>query len=246
MTNHSLTIALLATALGCGEVGHDQTNDGTGGVVGTGGSSTGGGVGTGGSVGVGGSVSTGGAISTGGVVSTGGSSEGDGGTLYTFDLAGFGTSETPGLNIANETLAFPLALGPAVQSLSQANPGDLVVAYTRVGCWIDPVEWFGSDDSPPIELPQAEPVVLTHVTIDQRLEAGVTGTPSDLAEQTCLTLESPEGAWSPFLEPQTVTQLSADSVRAEFVIDGTLAEGAAIFLPTYTTVATISYRVAAP
>ena len=42
----------------------------------------------------------------------------------------------------------------------------------------------------------------------------------------------------PFLQPQKITLLSTDSVRAEFVIDGTSAESAALFLPTYTYVST--------
>ncbi len=166
------------------------------------------------------------------------------GTLYMLDLMEFGTTEGPGLGIANETLAFPLALGPTQQSLSLTNPGDLVVAYTRVGCWIDPEEWIGTDGTVPIELPEAEPVTLTHVTIDQFAGVGVTATPEGLAEGTCLTLKSQGGTWTPFLQPQTITLLSEDSVRVEFVIDGVSADSAALFLPTYTSVLAISYRVA--
>jgi hypothetical protein len=50
----------------------------------------------------------------------------------------------------------------------------------------------------------------------------------------------------PFLRPQKITLLPTDSVRAEFVIDRISADSAALFLPTYTNVSTISYRVAAP
>jgi hypothetical protein len=113
------------------------------------------------------------------------------GTVYTLDLTGFGTTQIPGgLGIANETLAFPLALGPTEQSLSIANPGDLVVAYTRVGCWVDPEAWFGTDGVVSIQLQQAQPVPLTEVAIDQFVGVGVTSTPRQLAESTCLTLKS--------------------------------------------------------
>jgi len=168
------------------------------------------------------------------------------GTVYTLDLQGFGTTQTPGgLGIANETLAFPLGLGPTEQALSVANPGDLVVAYTRVGCWVDPEAWIGTDGVVPIQLRQAQPVALAEVTIDQFVGVGVSSTASQLAEATCLTLKSQGGQWMPFLQPRKVT-LSADSVRAEFVIDRTSTDSAAIFLPTYTYVSRISYRVAAP
>jgi len=187
------------------------------------------------------------AIGCGGV-GTGSGGVGNGeGTVYTLDLKEFGTTQTPGgLGIANETLAFPLALGPTEQSLSLANPGDLVVAYTRVGCSVDPEAWIGTDGVVPIQLQQAQPVALTEVAIDQFVGVSVTATPHQLAERTCLTLKSQGGQWMPFLQPQKVTLLSADSIRAEFVIDRISAESAAIFLPTYTYVSRISYRVATP
>ena len=53
-------------------------------------------------------------------------------------------------------------------------------------------------------------------------------------------------AISGFWQPQEITPLSADSVRARFVIDRVGAVSAAIFLPTYTYVSRISYRVATP
>jgi len=169
------------------------------------------------------------------------------GALYTLDLKEFGTTQTPGgLAIANETLAFPLGLGPTEQSLSPANPGDLVVAGTRVGCWVDPEAWIGTDGVVPIQLPQARPVALTEVSIDQFVAPGVVATPRELAERTCLTLRSQGGPWMPFLQPQQITLLPNDSVRVEFGIDRTSAESAAIFLPTYTNVSTISYRIATP
>jgi hypothetical protein len=224
MTTQSLLIAMMSVAVGCGGAGKDQP-----------------GVGTGGDAGVGGSVGSGG-IGTG----VGGARTGEG-TVYTLDLKGFGTTQTPGgLGIANETLAFPLALGPTEQSLSPANPGDLVVAGTRVGCWVDPEAWIGTDGVVPIQLPQAQPVALTEVTIDQFVGVGVAATPRELAERTCLTLKSQGGQWMPFLQPQKITLVSTDSVRAEFVVDRIVVGNAAIFLPTYTHVSTISYRVATP
>jgi hypothetical protein len=192
-----------------------------------------------------GGAGTGGVAGSGGI-GVGGAGAGDG-TVYTLDLRGFGTPQNPGgLGIANETLAFPLALGPAEQSLSPANPGDLVVHGTRVGCWIDPEAWIGTEGVVPIQLPQAQPVALTEVTIDQFVGIGVAATPGELAERTCLTLKSQAGPWMPFLTPRTITLLSADSVRAKFVIAQTSADSAALFLPTYTHVSTISYRVATP
>ncbi len=160
------------------------------------------------------------------------------------NLAGFGTTEFPGLNIANETLAFPLALGQVEQALSPSNPGDLVVVYTRAGCSAD-AEGLAADALLPRRVP-AEPVALTSVTIDQFVGVGVTASPQILAEKTCLTLRSLEGTWTALLQPETITPLSDDAVRAEFVIDGLVAESAAIFLPTYTYVSKISYRVATP
>ncbi|MEP6652356.1 MAG: hypothetical protein ABJA82_03300 [Myxococcales bacterium] len=169
------------------------------------------------------------------------------GMAYTLDLKEFGTTQTPGgLAIANETLVLPLALGPTEQSLSHANPGDLVVAYTRVGCGVDPEGWIGTEGVVPVQLPQVQPVALIEVAIDQFVGVGVTANPSQLAERTCLTLKSPGGPWMPFLQPQKITLLSAASVRTEFVIDRTSAESAAIFLPTYTFVSRISYQVATP
>lgn len=221
MTKQWLLIAMMSAAIGCGGAGKDQSGVGTGGV--------------------GGSVGTGG-IGTG----SGGVGTGEG-TVYTLDLKEFGTTQTPGgLQIANRTLAFPLALGPTEQSLSLTNPGDLIVAYTRVGCWVDPEAWIGTEGTVPIQLRQAQPVALTEVTIDQFVGVGVTSTPSELAAGTCLTLKSQGGQWMPFLQPQKITLLSTDTVRAEFVIDRISADSAALFLPTYTYVSTISYRVAAP
>jgi hypothetical protein len=223
MTSESLFIAMMSVAVGCGAAGKNQP------------------------AGIGGSVGTGGVVGSGGIgTGVGGVGTGEG-TVYTLDLKGFATTQTPsGLEIANETLAFPLALGPTEQLLSRANPGDLVVAGTRVGCWVDPEEWIGTDGVVPIQLPEAHPVALTEVTIDQFVGVGVTATPRELAERTCLTLKSQGGQWMPFLQPQKITMLSADSVRAEFVVDRISAGSAAIFLPTYTNVSTISYRVAAP
>ncbi len=93
------------------------------------------------------------------------------------------------------------------------------MAYTRVGCSVDPEAWIGTDGVVPIQLRLAQPVALTEVTIDQFVGVGVSATPRQLAEATCLTLKSQGGQWMPFLQPQKITLLSADSVRAEFVID---------------------------
>jgi hypothetical protein len=154
-----------------------------------------------------------------GSAGTGGVGTGEG-TVYTLDLQGFGTTQNPGgLAVANQTLAFPLALGPTEQFLSPADPGDLVVASTRVGCSVDPEAWIGTNGVVPIQVPRAQPVALTEVTIDQFVGIGVTATPRELAERSCLTFRSEGGQWMPFFRPEKITLPSTDSVRAEFVID---------------------------
>lgn len=159
--------------------------------------------------------------------------------VYTLDLTGFGTQAPVGLAVANETLVFPLAREAQTQALSESNRGDLVVEYTRVGCWagVDPTRYT-------FHVREVERVPVLRVTIDQFVGAGGTITPQQLADGTCLSLQAQDGTWAPFLRADRAELVSDYVIRVEFAVDEVRTSGAAIFLPTYTTVSSISYRVA--
>jgi hypothetical protein len=174
---------------------------------------------------------------------SGGAADESGDREYTLDLATYRPGQDPAaLIIANETLAFPLGVGPMTQVLSASAPGDLKALYTRVGCWVDPNEWIGTGGVAPADLPVAAPVRLVGVTIDQLGGVGVTLSRDQLAAATCVTYRSPGGVWHPFVRSPTVT-LAGDAIRTEFTVDAAEATAVAIFLPTYTYVSKVAYRL---
>jgi hypothetical protein len=160
--------------------------------------------------------------------------------LYTLDLTNYSPRQTPPtLRISNSTLVLPLALGMKTQPLSEEAPGDLINAYTRVGCWIDdPALFLGLAHS----VRAVSPVHLTQITVDQTSEGERSALPPDqLAMQTCFTYRSRDGAWHGLLPPSKITA-SPHAATAEIALDVTDVDAAAIFLPTYTYVSKITYR----
>jgi hypothetical protein len=172
------------------------------------------------------------AISLGAGCNAGGG-DGDEGTLYTLDVSSYEPDQTP-LRISNETLVLPLALGETTQSLSRDAPGDLILAYTRVGCWIDDPGghvrgW------PPREVPA---VRLTQIGIVQEADP-ITGS---LASGACFAYRTAEdGAWHGLL-PIFPTSASTQTSTASASLDVTGVDAAAIFLPLYSYVSKITYR----
>lgn len=155
----------------------------------------------------------------------------------------FGLVFEPRLPIANTTLIIPLALDqPALRTLSAGATGDVLVAYTRVGCWADAPAVLGPNRG--IAIRATPPVRLTSVAIAQVAGDNVTGSLDQLADQNCVSLRSPEGTWQPSLEPAMVS-IDGDVVRLGFDAASALTDAVAIFLPTYTNVSRIDYRAAA-
>lgn len=147
----------------------------------------------------------------------------------------------PSLTIANETLVFPLSREPAHRSLAANATGDLVVAYTRVGCWVDPEMHIGGTYNPVAVA--ADAAELTTVTISQSLTETIPAPePARVAMETCVSLRPPGGTWQPFIQPTKVTT-TASAVELEFSIPATVADAGAIFLPTYTSIAKVTYTV---
>lgn len=149
------------------------------------------------------------------------------------------------LVIANETVVFPLARSPAERALSRNDPGELVVAYTRVGCWVTPEEWIGPTGNAPVSVAAAPASFLTQLTI--HFDVSPSGVPpaDELARNTCLSVRPPGGPWQPFLQPSLVTPTTS-SVRIDFAPSAQIADAAAVFLPTYVNVSRISYKVRVP
>lgn len=173
----------------------------------------------------------------------GGADPPGGDATFTFDLSRYHPGQTPpALRVANSTLAFPLGRGPATQVLSETAPGELVVAYTRVGCWVEPEEWIGAMGPAAVRVDAGGPVHLAEVVVDQVLDPLITATPQALAEGTCVTYRTPQGKWRAVIRPTRVTT-TAGSVRTSFGVDAAGVDAAAIFLPSYTHVSRVSYRV---
>jgi hypothetical protein len=171
-----------------------------------------------------------------------GANEEAGEAVYTLDLAAYSPGQTPAaLKIANETVVFPLGVGPREQALTGAAPGDLVALYTRVGCAVEPEEWIGTNGAVPAHIPATAPVHLVAVTVDELSDGGTS--PRGLADGTCVSVRWRDGTWHPSARPSQVT-VEGVSVRAEFALDVESATAAAIFLPTYTYVSRVSYRMA--
>jgi hypothetical protein len=147
----------------------------------------------------------------------------------------------PKLAIANETLVFPLTRSPAQRSLSASELGELVVQYTRVGCWVQPGAGITS-----AALSPTAASLLTWVVIEfdhTSVSASVSG--QEEAQGTCLTFRPPGGSWQPFLTPTTTT-ISSTSVRLEFAVPAASADAAAIYLPTYASISSVKYAIRAP
>lgn len=148
----------------------------------------------------------------------------------------------PILPIANETIIFPPALDQAPsRTLSERETGDVLVAYTRVGCRVDPEAFIGQNRG--LAVRPTPPVHLASVTIEQSGD-GVSSSLAQLGEQTCLSVRPPGGTWQPFLEPAVVT-IDDDIVLVRFETASALTDAVAIFLPTYTNISRITYRAAA-
>jgi hypothetical protein len=141
----------------------------------------------------------------------------------------------PSLTIANTTLVFPLTQTPARRSLSESEPGDLIIDYTRVGCWVDPEQYLGA-----VDVTSAHEARLTLVTISQDVSASRPST--ELAKETCLSVRRPDGTWQPLLQSTNVT-ITDSSLQLEFAVSITTADAAAIFLPTYTSVSNVTYTI---
>lgn len=158
--------------------------------------------------------------------------------VYTLELSNI-TPADPAipLTLANDTLVFPLATDHETQQSTQDAPGDLIIAYTRVGCWIDdPGSQIGDQ-----EVRDVPPVHLTEITIEQ-VEDPIfpDPEPSGLSEQTCFTYRTCDGAWHPLTAP---TQITAGDGRttATLTLDVDGADAVAIFLPLSTRASQITY-----
>ena len=165
----------------------------------------------------------------------------DGGVTVSFDLRRYAQGES--LFIANETLVFPLARSPSQRVLSESAPGDLVIAYTRVGCGVDPERWIGSMGAVPVSIVPTAASALTAVAIvfDQTTQALTTG---EWAQTTCLSFRH-EGTWQPFTRPSRV-DTTATATTVTFAPAGAISDAAAIFLPAYASVSGISYELGPP
>jgi hypothetical protein len=179
---------------------------------------------------------------------TPGCSGGDGAapTIFTFDLSQYDPGRAPpSLAIANQTLVFPLDVQqPPLRSLSVSAPGDLRAVYTRVGCWVDPEAWIGGSGAAPVTLPATPPARLDEVTVEHDIDPSVTASPAALAQGTCVSVRSAAGLWQPFVLASQVV-VTADAVRLTFALRAAAADAVAIFLPTYTYIARVSYRAEA-
>jgi hypothetical protein len=166
-----------------------------------------------------------------------------GNDLYTLDLAGYSPGQTPpALKIANETVVLPLGVGAREQTLSAQAPGELVALYTRIGCNVDPDEWLGAGGVTPAPLPATAPVHLVEVTVEQLAGTEVTASPDALASATCVSFRRPDGRWHASARSTKITMTGA-TIRTEFALDAPDATALAVFLPTYTYVSRVSYRV---
>lgn len=169
--------------------------------------------------------------------------------LLAANWVGCGAAEAPGdppgdppaapatIWISNATLVFPLSTDRAAQSMSAAHPADLAQIYTRVGCWIDdPGTWIARGLDGPRSI---GPVRLTHIAIVQ--VATQHYDPDGLGRETCFTYRTAsDGRWHALIAPSRV-KVAGDQVTTELDVDVEGVDAAAIFLPTYTNVATVSY-----
>jgi hypothetical protein len=162
----------------------------------------------------------------------------DGKVTVSLDLRHYERGES--LFIANDTLVFPLAPSPSQRVLSESAPGDLVIAYTRVGCNVDPERWIGSMGVVPVTVVPTAPSTLMTVTIvfDPTTQALSTG---EWMQTTCLSFRH-EGTWQPFTRPNQV-DATATATTVKFAPAGAVSDAAAIFLPSYANVSGISYEL---
>lgn len=146
---------------------------------------------------------------------------------YTLNLS----DVTPGdpdipLTLSNDTLVFPLATEQETQFATEDAPGDLVIAYTRLGCWIDdPGEVVGD-----IDLRDVPPVRLKEVTFDQSPDSA----------GACFTYRTCDGVWHPLLSPTSSTT-DGDPATATLTLNADAVDAVAIFLPLYTHASRITY-----
>jgi|SoiMethySBSTD1v2_1073268.scaffolds.fasta_scaffold03440_13 hypothetical protein len=168
--------------------------------------------------------------------STGGD---EGEVTVSLDLRNYEGGEN--LTIANETLVFPLARSPSQRVLSRSAPGDLVVAYTRVGCWVEPDDTIGQTATVPVSV--APTVASTLVAVSILFDAMDPDLSSEEWAQTvCLSFRPPTGPWQPFIRPSRVGS-TGTSTTVEFAPIEATADAAAIFLPTYASVSGITYTL---
>lgn len=177
----------------------------------------------------------------------GGACSGDsekGAAVHSLDLTRYDPGETPpSLRIANETLILPLRPGAPSRTLSRAEPGDLQIIYTRVGCWIsEPQSTLTRAD---ISVPSQPPVDLLGVSIEQELGAMSSITLQELGQQTCLTYRTAAGSWKPLIAPTSIATRT-NEVRTEFTPPTVEADAFAIFFPLYSNVKRITYTVVEP
>ena len=148
----------------------------------------------------------------------------------------------PLMHIANETLVFPLAVGPQEQAPTDVAPSELQRVYTRVGCWIEPEAWIGAQGAGPVHVPAVAPVRMIQLTVDHVASSTVVESLASLAAHTCVSIRS-GGIWRAFHAPSQIVT-TVDSAHTEFAFDGADGDAVAIFLPTYTYLSKITYRIA--
>jgi hypothetical protein len=164
--------------------------------------------------------------------------EHEGGAVYALELRDDSPDDTAyPMMLANDTLVFPLALDKQTQLLTRSAPGDLIIAYTRVGCWIDDPETWVRD----LPLRAVPPVYLTTITMDQvSVGADVEDEPRGLSESSCFTYRTCDGVWHPLLAPTTITA-GGGMTTATLSLDVEGADAVAVFLPQYTHAWRVTY-----
>lgn len=163
--------------------------------------------------------------------------------LYTLNLDQYESSDPPKpLHTSHETLLLPLADVEPVQDLSREAPGDLVLAYTRIGCTVgDPNPHLRRQD---IALPLGPDVRLRSIAVDEI--GGSNGVSHGFSDSwragPCFAVRA-EGVWSAQTPPSSVVDGDGKRTSRLLLEDG-WANAVAIFFQSSAEVTGIRYEIA--
>jgi hypothetical protein len=165
---------------------------------------------------------------------------------YTIDFSRYEGDDPPTpLHVRNETLIFALARSPLHQQPTREDPGDELIAYTRLTCsgvlGMPPLEGTIDPSNGEQSFGRDGPFLhLTRIAIEQLIEDVVEA--ERLGDATCFTYRTHDGVWNTIVAPTSVT-VEGNLATSTITLDAREVDLIAIYLQSGANVRSVAYDV---